>query len=316
MLAKILAVDPLLKAPAWKLEEEIIGKGNQIVYPDSFEMNVLKRYLPETDAILTVFSDVTREMISLAPNLKVIVKPGVGIDNIDLDYATKSKVIVCNVEGVRGQSVSEHVFFMMLHIARHAWMRNEQEKWRHTFGVQLARKKIGIVGLGNIGIHVAQIAKGFNMDILVNTRTPDPGICPHIDIEFVSLGMILKNSDFLVLSLPLVEETRGLICKRTIGLMKKNCIIVNVSRGPVVVTDDLYDGIISGKIYGAGLDVTDPEPLPDEHPIWKLENVLISPHNSSRTPETQDLAIQKTCVNLRAALAGLVPPSVVNREVL
>ena len=309
-------MDPLLKAPAWELEEEVIGVGNEIVYPDSFEINILKQYLPETDAILTVFADVTREMISLAPNLKVIVKPGVGIDNIDLEYATKSKVMVCNVAGVRGQAISEHVFFMILHIARHAWMHNEQEKWRHIPGVQLTKKKIGIIGLGNIGTHVAKIAKGFDMDILVNTRTSDPAICQDINIQFVSLETILKNSDFIVLALPLLAETRGLIWKRTINLMKKNCILINVSRGAIVVTDDLYDGIKFGKIYGAGLDVTDPEPLSEEHPIWELENVLITPHNSSRTPETQDLAIQKTCEILRDSLSGLVPASVINPEIL
>ena len=316
-MGRILAVDPLLTSPAWKLElqRKMDSTGNEIVYPESFEMDVLKQYLPEADAILTVFSLVTREMISQSTNLKVIVKPGAGIDNIDLEFATESGVMVCNVEGVRGQAVSEHVFLMILHIARHAWMRNVQEDWKHTLGIQLSKKKIGIVGLGNIGKHVAQIAKGFGMEILVNTRTPDPSICDDMKIKFVSLETIFKISDFIVLSLPLVKETRGIICKETISLMKENCIIVNVSRGEIVVTDDLYDGILSGKIYGAGLDVTDPEPLPKNHPLWNLENVLISPHNSSRTPETQNLAIEKTCKNITDALSGLKPLGLVNPQV-
>ncbi len=316
-MGRILAVDPLLTSPAWKLElqKKMNGTGNEIIYPESFEIDVLKHYLPETDAIVTVFSQVTREMISQATNLKVIVKPGAGIDNIDLKFATESRVMVCNVEGVRGQAVSEHVFLMILHIARHAWMRDAQEEWKHTLGVQLAKKKIGIVGLGNIGLHVAQIAKGFGMEIYVNTRTPDSSICKGIEIEFVSLETIFRISDFIVLSLPLVKETRGLICKETISLMKENCILVNVSRGEIVVTDDLYYGIKTGKIYGAGLDVTDPEPLPKNHPLWSLENVFISPHNSSRTPETQNLAIEKTCKNLTDALSGLMPLGLVNSEV-
>ena len=316
-MGRILAVDPLLTSPAWKseLQKRMYETDNEIVYPEGFGMDVLKKYLPETDAILTVFSEVTREMISQATNLKVIVKPGAGIDNIDLEFATESGVMVCNVEGVRGQAVSEHVFLMILHIERNAWMRNAQEEWKHRLGIQLAKKKIGIVGLGNIGLNVARIAKGFGMNILVNTRTPDPSICKGIEIEFVSLEEIFEISDFIVLSLPLVKETRGLICKQTINLMKENCIIVNVSRGEIVVTDDLYEGIISGKIYGAGLDVTDPEPLPKEHPLWNLENVFISPHNSSRTPETQNLAIKKTCENLLDALSGLKPIGLVNTKV-
>ncbi len=315
-MAKVVMVDPLFDSPQWNVGPDWIGAGHTLVRPAAYTPEAILPLLPEADGILTVFRPVTAEMMGAAPRLRVVAKPGAGYDNIDAEAATRRGVMVCNVEGVRGLSVAEHAFFMMLYLARHAWMREDQAAWEHTPAVQLSGKSLGIVGLGDIGRRVARIGRGFGMKILVATRTPDPSYVPGVEMEFLSFERLLPRADFLVLCMPLLPETRGLIRAETLARMKKEAILVNVSRGPAVVTEDLLDAIRRGQIAAAGLDVTDPEPLPADHPLRALPNVLITPHHASRTPETQEAAMERTKENVRMALAGERPINLANPEVL
>ena len=315
-MAKVVLVDPLFSAPAWRVPSDWLGAGRDVVAPEEFTPEAIEPLLPEAEGILTVFRPVSREMMDMAPNLKVAAKPGAGVDNIDVEAATARGVMVCNVEGVRGRSVAEHSFFMALYLARHAWMRDEQEKWEHEPAVQLGGKSLGVVGLGDIGRRAARIGHGFGMELLVNTRTEDPSYVPEAKLEFLSFDALLPRADFLILCMPLAPEMKGILHRENLLKMKPAAILINVSRGPAVVSGDLLEVMRSGHLGGAGLDVTDPEPLPKEHGLWGLENVIISPHHASRTPETQAAAMERTAENMRMALAGEKPVNIVNPEVL
>jgi len=315
-VAKVILVDPLYETPQWNVGKDWLGAGNEIIRPSAYTPEAIMPLLGEVEGILTVFKPVTAQMMDAAPRLKVVVKPGAGVDNIDTQAATERGVMVCNAEGVRGLSVAEHAFFMMLYLARHAWMKEDQKTWEHMAHVQLAGKSLGIVGLGDIGRRAARIGNGFGMKILVNTRTPDPAYVPGVAMEFLSFEELLPRADFLLLCMPLSAGTQGMIRAQTLARMQKEAILINVSRGPAVVTEDLLRAIHAGVIAAAGLDVTDPEPLADAHPLRSLPNVLITPHHASRTPECQQAAMDRTAENMQLALAGRRPVNLVNPEAL
>jgi glyoxylate reductase len=151
------------------------------------------------------------------------------------------------------------------------------------------------------------------MEILAHTRTPDPARLPDVPVTFLGLDELLARADFVVLVVPLTEETRRMIDRRALDLMKPSAFVVNVARGPVVATEDLLGAVRAGRLAGAGLDVTDPEPLPRDHGLRALPNVLISPHNAGRTHESQAEALERMRANVELVLAGRPPLDPVER---
>ena len=305
-MARILVVDPLLTTEGFGIGPGWAGPEHEIVIPPGFEMMDLRPLLPEAVALLTAHAPVTEEMIALAPRLRLVAKPGAGIDNIDLAAAERREVVVTNVTGARGRAVAEHALFLMLHLARRAWLRGDPA-WRDSIATQLGDKTLGIVGLGDIGSHLARSGHGLGMHVLAHTRTPNADRVPDVPVRFVDLDTLLRDSDVVVLCVPLTEETRGLIDREALTEMKDDAYLINVARGPVVATDDLLDVMRSGRLGGAGLDVTDPEPLPPDHGLRALPRVLISPHNSGRTVESQAEALDRMRTNVRLVLAGDAP---------
>ena len=277
-----------------------------MLIPAGFEIEHLRHLLPEVAALLTAHAPVTGEMIALAPELRLVAKPGAGVDNIDIAAAARRGVTVTNVTGARGRAVAEHALFLTLHLARRAWLRGDPA-WRDSIATQLGGKTLGIVGLGDIGSHLARFGHGLGMHVLAHTRTPNADRVPEVSVRFVDLGTLLPNSDVVVLCVPLTQETRGLIDREALTAMKDDAYLINVARGPVVATDDLLDVMRSGRLAGAGLDVTDPEPLPPDHGLRALPRVLISPHNSGRTVESQAEALDRMRTNVRLVLAGDAP---------
>jgi phosphoglycerate dehydrogenase-like enzyme len=274
-------------------------------------MEDLRPLLPEVEAFLTAHAPVTEEMIALAPRLRLVAKPGAGVDNIDVAAATRHGVAVTNVTGARGRAVAEHALFLLLHLARRAWLRGDPA-WRDAIATQLGGKTLGIVGLGDIGSHLARSGHGLGMRIVAHTRTPDTGRVPDVPVRFADLGALLREADVVVLCVPLTEETRGMIDRSALATMKDDAYLINVARGPIVSTDDLLDAMRSGRLAGAGLDVTDPEPLPEDHGLRALPRVLISPHNAGRTAESQAEALERMRTNVRLVLAGDAPIDPVN----
>jgi phosphoglycerate dehydrogenase-like enzyme len=313
---KIVIADPIFsRIEHWDCGPEWFGAPYEVVWPKGYSFDEMKPYLPGAEGIVTCFDPFTAEMMDVCgPSLKVVAKPGAGYNNIDVAAATKRGVMACNAEGVRGRAVAEYAFFHMLWLSRNGWLKGKPE-WETTPMLQLGGKVIGIVGLGDIGGHLARMADGFGMKVLVNTRTPDPSRVPGVALEFCSFDELLPQVDYLVLCVPLNSETQGMINYGAISKMRKEAFLINMARGSVVVTDDILASAREGLISGFGLDVIDPEPFPLDHPLRKFNNVLISPHHASRTRETDAAALERTAENIRLALAGERPINLVNPAV-
>ncbi|MCD6022168.1 MAG: 3-phosphoglycerate dehydrogenase [Actinomycetia bacterium] len=277
-----------------------------MLIPEAFDIEHLRSLLPEAAALLTAHAPVTEEMIELAPALRLVAKPGAGVDNIDVAAAARRGVTVTNVPGARGRAVAEHALFLLLHLARRGWLHDDPV-WRDTLATQLGGKILGIVGLGEIGALVARFGQGLGMQVLANTRTPDPDRAPGVPVRFVDLDTLLREADAVILCAPLTDATRNMIDRRALRMMKEDACLINVARGPIVSTEDLLEVMRAGHLAGAGLDVTDPEPLPEDHGLRSLPHVLISPHNAGRTIESQTEALARMRENVRLVLSGSPP---------
>jgi phosphoglycerate dehydrogenase-like enzyme len=305
-MAHLLVVDPLLLTAEFGIDAGWLGDEHDVMIPPGFALVDMRPHLELADGILTAHRPVTEDMMALAPRLRVIAKPGAGVDNIDVDAAAARGIVVTNVKGARGRAVAEHALFMMLYLARHAWMRDDPG-WQSTTSVQLGGKTLGIVGLGEIGRHVARFGHGLGMTIVAHTRTPDPERAAGVPVEFIERTALLARADFVVLCTPLTQETHHMIDRSALASMKAGAYLINVSRGPVVCTDDLSQALLGGRLAGAGLDVTDPEPLPHDHELRRVANVLISPHNAGRTLESQADALGRMRANVVLVLSGHPP---------
>jgi glyoxylate reductase len=244
--------------------------------------------------------------------LKVISNHGVGVDHIDLVAARERGIPVGNTPGVLDGAVADMAFALLLAAARRlaegdryarrpevvAFGTNE----RH--GRDAHGSTIGIVGMGNIGSQIAKRAHGFDMKILYHNRNPRPEAEETLCATWVSLDRLLSESDFVVLMVPLSETTRNMIGRRELGLMKPTSTLINIARGGVVDTQALTEVMLAKKIFAAALDVTEPEPLPRDHPLLTLDNVTLTPHLGSATVQTRRRMAELSVENLLAGLAG------------
>jgi phosphoglycerate dehydrogenase-like enzyme len=271
--------------------------------PEGSGIEHLRPLLPKVEALLTAHAPVTEEMLVLAPKLRLVAKPGAGVDNIDVAAARRRGVTVTNVSGARGRAVAEHALFMLLHLTKRGWLRGDPA-WRDTLATQLGGKTLGIVGLGDIGSHLARFGDGLGMRVVAHTRTPDPDRAQGVSVRFVDLDTLLREADVVVLCAPLTDATRGVIDRKALRTMKDTAYLINVARGPLVSTEDLLEVVRAGHLAGVGLDVTDPEPLPEVHGLRLLPHVLISPHNAGRTFESQAEALARMRENVRLVLSG------------
>ena len=201
-------VDPLLVSEGFGIGPGWAGPEHEVVVPAGFGSEDLRSELPRAEALLTAHAPVTEAMLELAPALRLVAKPGAGVDNIDVPAATRRGVLVTNVPGARGRAVAEHALFLVLSLARRAWMRDDAA-WRDALAVQLGGKTLGIVGLGDIGSHLARFGHGLGMTVVAYTRTPDPGRVPDVPVRFVGAEELLREADVVVLCVPLSERTRA-----------------------------------------------------------------------------------------------------------
>jgi len=242
--------------------------------------NDLLGQLDDVVAIITGLEPVTGKVINSAPRLRVIVKHGIGVDNIDLDAAKEKGVIVANSPGTNREAVADLVFGLMLSLARKIPQSDRQVregKWPKVFGQSVWGKTLGIIGLGVIGKSVAQRAKGFNMKVLAFDKYWDEEFASANGIIRSEVDEILKESDYVTLHVPLMEETRNLIGEKQLSIMKPTAYLINAARGGVVDEDALYKALKEGRIAGAGIDVFSTEP-PTQSPLLGLQNVILTPH--------------------------------------
>jgi glyoxylate reductase len=284
----------------------------------------LRRQLPKAEGLLTMLTvGVDDDLLDTAPKLKVVSNMAVGVDNIDLDACTLRGIPVGHTPGVLTESTADLTMALLLATARRLpeasrdaregrWPTWEPDRW---LGWDLQGATLGIVGLGQIGTAVAERARPFGLRLVYSSRRPKPDIEARLDLEHLSLDDLLVRSDFVSLHVPLSTETRGLIGEAAMRRMKPSAILINVARGPVVDTDALYSALSEGRIAAAGLDVTDPEPLPPDHPLYSLDNCLILPHIGSATQATRRRMAGRACDNILHGLSGRRLPYCANPAV-
>jgi glyoxylate reductase len=284
----------------------------------------LEKSLPEAEGLyclLTIKVDET--LLERAPKLKVVSNMAVGVDNIDLSACTRRSIPVGNTPDVLTDGTADLAFTLLLSAARHISSASQDAKegrwrtWSPTgwLGKDLKGAALGIVGLGKIGKAVAARGHAFGMRIIYSDPSRQPEFEDRYGAECLPIEELLQKSDFVSLHTPLTSETRHLINHQTLKLMKSGAILVNTARGPIVDMDALATALKENWIHAAALDVTDPEPLPTNHPLFQLSNCLITPHIGSATWHTRHAMAERACINLLAGLNGEKLPYCVNPEV-
>ena len=255
---------------------------------------------------------VSAELMDDIPRLKVISNFGVGCDHVDLAAAQERGIPVGNTPHVLDGATADITFALLLAGARnivkgdHFARGPDFLEYDPSFmlGQEVHHQTLGIVGLGNIGYQVARRARGFDMTVLYHNRNRNPIAEADLGARYVALDELLAQSDFVALNTPLTDETRGMIGARELGLMKESAVLVNAARGAVIDHDALLDTMRAGKLHCAALDVTEPEPLPRDHPLLALDNIIVIPHLGSATEQTRQAMSDLSVRNLLAGLEG------------
>jgi len=283
----------------------------------------LKENLSKCDGLLCLLTDpITSELMDAAPKLKVIANYAVGFNNIAVNEATKRGILVCNTPDVLTHTTAEHAWALLFAVARRiveadTFTRSGKfHGWGPLvmIGHDIHKKTLGVVGSGRIGSAFALKSRGFEMEVLYYNRTPNKELESLLDAKKVSLDELLKRSDFVSIHLPLTDQTRHLIGKRELSLMKKSAILINTARGQIVDEEALISALKNNSIAGAGLDVYEHEPtIPDL--LKSLDNVVLQPHSGSATIDTRQRMSAMAAENIIAALKGNQPPNCVNPEV-
>ncbi len=280
--------------------------------------------LPQASGLLTLLIDpVDQDLLQQAPQLKVVSNMAVGVDNIDLAACTKHGIPVGHTPGVLTEGTADLTLALLLALARKIPAAAQDAKdgrwqtWTPTgwLGADLYNKRLGIIGMGKIGQAVAQRAYGFGLEIVYSNRSPKPEIETRLGAKQIALDELITTSDFVSLHVPLTPATKGLIDLATLRAMKPTAYLINLARGPVVNTQALVAALQDKSIAGAALDVTDPEPLPANHPLYQFPNCLITPHIGSATQHTRRRMAELACNNLLAGLNDKQLPHCVNPEV-
>ncbi len=286
---------------------------------------VLLKEVEEVDGLLSLLTDkIDAELMDRAKKLKIVSNYAVGYDNIDLEEATKRGIMATNTPGVLTETTADLAFALLMATARRIVEGDKfvrAGKWK-TWGPMLLLGQdiygatLGLIGLGRIGYAVAKRAKGFDMKVMYYDQVRNEKAEQELGLEFVTLEKLLKESDFVSIHVPLTPQTRHLINEKTLSLMKKNAILINTARGPVVDEKALYEALVNNRIAGAGLDVMDPEPPSMDNPLLKLDNVILLPHIASASVATRTKMAIMAAENLVAGLKGEIPPNLLNKEVL
>ncbi|MFJ5771046.1 2-hydroxyacid dehydrogenase [Psychrobacillus sp. NPDC093180] len=273
----------------------------------------LKTEAKDAYALWTVLSDkVDRELIESLPHLKVISNLAVGYNNIDVEAAKERNIVVTNTPGVLTETTADLTFALLLATARRVTEAERDlraGRWKSwtpmgLTGMDVFGATIGIIGMGRIGEAVARRAKGFDMKVLYNNRTRKIEAEEEFGFSYVELDTLLRESDFVVLLTPLTAETKGLIGERELGLMKETAAIINVARGGIIDEQALYEALTTNKIWAAGLDVFEVEPVPMDHPLLTLSNVTVLPHIGSASIHTRMAMMQMNAEAIEAVLEG------------
>lgn len=272
--------------------------------PATEYVDALNERLPEVDVTLArtpaeqrravaeaavVTSDrLDADLLAAAGGLKLFACTYAGVDHLPMDALRERGVAVTNASGVHGPNVAEHVVGWLLTMVRRldeGWRRQQRREWSHFQAAgEFQGSTVTVVGLGAIGEAIVERLQGFGVETVGVRHSPGKGGPTDEVVGYDGLSAVLPRTDHLVLACPLTDRTRGLVDDGALALLGPDATLVNVARGPVVDTAALVGTLRRNRLAAAALDVTDPEPLPEDHPLWTLEDVLITPHNAGHTP--------------------------------
>jgi phosphoglycerate dehydrogenase-like enzyme len=241
------------------------------------------------------------------PHLQMITACGIGTDAIDVEAARRLGLVVCNVPARTAPIVAEHALALMFAVARQAWEQTDLLKrggWRVPNNRYLRGKMLGIIGLGNIGREISRLGRAVGLRVQAWTMNPSPDRARELGVPFVALDELLQTSDVVSLHLKLTDQSRGLLGRPEISLMKPGAILVNTARGAMVDTAALVEALETEHLGGAGLDVFDTEPLPPNHPILLCRRVVLTPHVADQNDEGMEILNCGVVDNVIAFLKG------------
>jgi len=306
MTMKILVADPISDRGVEMLRR---NPSFQVDVNTGLKEDQLCQIIGEYDALIVRSqTKVTKRVLEAAKKLRVVGRAGVGVDNVDVDAATRRGVIVMNTPGGNTISTAEHSFSMMMALARNipqAHMSMKAGKWdRKSFeGVELYNKTLGVIGMGRIGTEVARRAIAFGMRVLAHDPFLSPSRAKALQVEVVELDEIYARSDFITVHVPMTDQTRGMINKDSMAMMKDGVRLINCARGGIISEKDLFEAVKGGKVAGAALDVYEQEP-PKDSPLLGLDHVVMTPHLAASTQEAQESVGVEVAEQIGDVLAG------------
>ncbi|QBP41904.1 2-hydroxyacid dehydrogenase [Paenisporosarcina antarctica] len=292
----------------WDKEEEPVPR------------EVLMKEIRDVDGILSMVSDpIDETLINQATQLKVISNMAVGYNNIDIKAATERGIMVTNTPGVLTETTADLTFALLMATARRLVESSDylrEGKWKSWFPMQLTGQDIhgstlGIIGMGRIGEALAKRAKGFDMNVIYTNRSRKSKAEEELGIQYKDKETLLRESDFVCVLVPFTLETKDTINKEELALMKPTAVLINTARGGVVNEDALYEALINKEIWAAGLDVFQEEPVPIDHPLLTLPNVVALPHIGSSSINTRMKMAHLAATNLIDGISGNTPKNLV-----
>ena len=267
----------------------------KVIEVESFEIQNLKEQLKDVDGILLRTTKLDKEILEHCDNLKIISRHGVGYDNVDLDFLNDNKIALCITSTSNAVSVAEHVLSFFIYLTKKLSLSdslvkegNFEKRSQLPNFFELYKKKVLIIGFGRIGKEVAKRCLGFDMEVYVYDPFLDNEIIIRNQCIPIEKNQGLAIADFITIHLPLNGDTKNFISQTELNVMKKKSILVNTSRGGIVNENDLCIALESKKIQGAGMDVFVSEPPESNHPFFKLDNILLTPHNAALTLECRE----------------------------
>lgn len=299
----------------------LIDKGYEVIIgTGKTDITSMKEIVSEADALLIRTAPYTREVIDAAPNLKVISRLGVGLDNVDVEYCTEKGIWVTISPQANSNAVAEHTLGLIIAAAHNIVYMDKQVRMGNwevrniKKGRDIAGKTLGIVGFGRTGSLVAKkAALGFDMNIIVYSRSLKEKGYPSYVTAVSSIEEVFKKSDFVSLHVPSSPETKNMVNSDLLSLMKPTGVIINCARGDIVCEEDLYDALKSGKIAVAAVDVMREEPPRNYNKLFYLDNFIVTPHNATLTHETMDTSGLHAAMGIHDVLSGKEPSWAANK---
>ncbi len=286
---------------------------------------VMLREAADVDGVVSLLTDkIDAGLLDNSPRLKVVSNYAVGYDNLDVAAATARGVLLTNTPGVLTETTADLAFALLMAVARRVVESADYVKagqWK-TWGPKLLLGQdiygatLGLVGLGRIGLAVAKRATGFNMEILYSDIARNEGAERELGLKFVTLDSLLEQADFISLHVPLTPTTKHMINRESLKLMKRTAVLINTARGAVVDEEALYEALQAGEIAGAGLDVTDPEPMETHNKLLSLKQAVVVPHIASASFATRNRMAIMAAENMLAGLTGRRPTHLINPDAL